>query len=60
MANIWEKAKSIRAGNLNSGLSYVITTVSLATFRKLAFYYIFLPSKRSYRNGFIECLQALY
>ena len=27
MANIWEKAKSILAGNLNSGLSYLITTV---------------------------------
>ena len=28
MANILEKAKSILAGNLNSGLSYLITTVS--------------------------------
>ena len=28
MANIWEKAKSILAGNLNSGLTYLITTVS--------------------------------
>ena len=28
MANIWEKAKSILAGNLNSGLSYLITTVT--------------------------------
>ena len=27
MANIWEKAKSILVGNLNSGLSYLITTV---------------------------------
>ena len=27
MANVWEKAKSILAGNLNSGLSYLITTV---------------------------------
>ena len=28
MANIWEKAKSILAGNLNSGLNYVFTTVT--------------------------------
>ena len=28
MANIWEKAISILAGNLNSGLSYLITTVT--------------------------------
>ena len=28
MANIWEKAVPILAGNLNSGLSYLITTVS--------------------------------
>ena len=27
MANIWEKAISILAGNLNSSLSYLITTV---------------------------------
>ena len=27
MANIWEKVISILAGNLNSGLSYLITTV---------------------------------
>ena len=27
MANIWEKAKSILSGNLNSGLSHLITTV---------------------------------
>jgi hypothetical protein len=27
MANIWEKAISILAGNLNSGLSYLIITV---------------------------------
>ena len=27
MADIWEKAKSILVGNLNSGLSYIITTV---------------------------------
>ena len=27
MANIWEKASSILAGNLNPGLSYLITTV---------------------------------
>ena len=27
MANNWEKAISILAGNLNSGLSYLITTV---------------------------------
>ena len=27
MANIWEKAISILAGNLNSGLSYLFTTV---------------------------------
>ena len=27
MANIWEKAISVLAGNLNSGLSYLITTV---------------------------------
>ena len=30
MANIWEKAISILAGNLNSGLSYLITTVMAA------------------------------
>ena len=30
MANIWEKAISILAGNLNSGLSYLITTVTIA------------------------------
>ena len=29
MANIWEKAISILAGNLNSGLSYLITTVNM-------------------------------
>ena len=29
MANIWEKAVLILAGNLNSGLSYLITTVML-------------------------------
>ena len=27
MANIWEKYISILAGNMNSGLSYLITTV---------------------------------
>ena len=27
MANIWEKVISILAGNLNSGLIYLITTV---------------------------------
>ena len=31
MASIWEKAVSILAGNLNSGLSYLITTVELYT-----------------------------
>ena len=29
MASIWEKAISILAGNLNSGRSYLITTVNL-------------------------------
>ena len=29
MANNWEKAISILAGNLNSGLSYLITTVPM-------------------------------
>jgi hypothetical protein len=29
MANIWEKAISILAGNLNTGFSYLITTVRL-------------------------------
>ena len=29
MANIWEKAISTLAGNLNSGLSYLITTVKM-------------------------------
>ena len=29
MANIWEKAISILVGNLNSGLSYLITTVKV-------------------------------
>ena len=28
MANVWEKAISILAGNLNAGLSYLITTVT--------------------------------
>ena len=28
MANIWETTTSILAGNLNSGLSYLITTVA--------------------------------
>ena len=28
MANIWDIAISILAGNLNSGLSYLITTVT--------------------------------
>jgi hypothetical protein len=28
MANIWEKAITISAGNLKSGLSYLITAVS--------------------------------
>ena len=32
MANIWIKAISILAGNLNSGLSYQITTVSFLKF----------------------------
>ena len=32
MANIWEKAISILAGNLNSGLSYLITTVTYIFF----------------------------
>ena len=31
MANIWEKYISILAGNLNSGLSYLITTVQSKT-----------------------------
>ena len=31
MANIWIKAISILAGNLNSGLSYLITTVTFPT-----------------------------
>ena len=35
MANIWEKAVSILAGNLNSGFSYFITTVNLMLFFKL-------------------------
>ena len=29
MANIWEKVISILLGNLNSGLSYPITTVQI-------------------------------
>ena len=33
MVNIWEKAKSILAGNLNSGLSYIIITVLNSMFR---------------------------
>ena len=32
MASIWEKAISILAGNLNSGLSYFITTVTYIFF----------------------------
>ena len=32
MANIWEKAISILAGNLNLGRSYLITTVRMLIF----------------------------
>ena len=35
MANIWEKDKSILAGNLDSGLSYLITTVRLTLTLKI-------------------------
>ena len=31
MANVWEKAIPILAGNLNLGLSYLITTVIICT-----------------------------
>ena len=34
MANIWEKSITMLAGNLNSGLSYLITTVTHAIFYK--------------------------
>ena len=37
MANIWEKAFSILVRNLNSGLSYLITTVELYTNFSLTF-----------------------
>ena len=37
MANIWEKAFSILAGNLNSGLSYLITAVSMRSVIYLIF-----------------------
>ena len=37
MANIWEKAVSILAGSLDSGLSYLITTVELYTNFSLTF-----------------------
>ena len=32
MANIWEKAISILAGNLNLGRSYLITTVFISIY----------------------------
>ena len=41
MANIWEKDISILAGNLNSGLSYLITTVYF--FKRRFCYCIFCP-----------------
>ena len=43
MANIWEKAISILAGNLNSGLSYLITTVA-ALIKSTSFAYLGLLS----------------
>ena len=33
MTNIWEMAISILAGNLNSGLSYLIATVAIGKLR---------------------------
>ena len=44
MANVEEKAVSILAGNLNSGLSYLITTVQRAEL--LGIYNIRLPTFR--------------
>ena len=49
MANIWEKTKSFLTGNLNSGLSYLITTVNTMHFHFLywavAGYYCHLDAK---------------
>ena len=50
MANIWEKVKLILAGNLNSGLSYFITTVK-AFFSLVQNWFIFL--KNNYYVTFI-------
>ena len=38
MANNWGKAKSILTGNLNSGLSYLITAVLLVLAKKMKQY----------------------
>ena len=35
MANVWEKAKAISTGNLNSGLSDLITAVSTVYFKEI-------------------------
>ena len=43
MANIWEKAISILEGNLNSGVSYLITTVA-ALIKSTSFAYLGLLS----------------
>ena len=48
MANIWEKAVSILGGKLNSGLSYLITTV-----RKLIICIWICSIKR--KNAFFVC-----
>ena len=52
MANIWENTKSFWSGNLNSGLSYLITTVNTMHFHflnwALAGYYCHLDAKNGY------------
>ena len=57
MDNIWERAKSVLAGNLNSSLSYLITTVPIR---------ITLKKDVSKIDGFfslksmIDCIKRLF
>ena len=58
MAYIWEKAKSILAGNLNSGLIYLITTVNKdhhGFLTKICIGCLILKLISNYRNDF-NCL----
>ena len=60
MANFGEKAKIKKAGNLNSGRSYVITTVPLFLFF-LLFTFAFQLVGCDFWNCFVEaCLILLY